>query len=204
MCIRDRFLRYLSLEGRAGATPFATFLVPMPQLFELFVARLLAEAAATQPRYQVAAQAPIYLDEAQRLPRQPDIVVRRDSRDILVLDTKYKVYGGRPHPDDVHQMSAYCNALGVGRGVLAVSYTHLSTAATLDVSDLFLVSPLPGQRNIYQTLGHQMAVASLEWSNSLRRAPRQGSLSRDSNRVSYASRCFPRLWSCLLYTSRCV
>ena len=112
------FLRYLSLEGRAGATPFATFLVPMPQLFELFVARLLAEAAAAQPRYQVAAQAPIYLDEAQRLPRQPDIVVRRDSRDILVLDTKYKVYGGRPHPDDVHQMSAYCNALGVGRGVL--------------------------------------------------------------------------------------
>ena len=79
------FLRYLSLEGRAGATPFATFLVPMPQLFELFVARLLAEAAAAQPRYQVAAQAPIYLDEAQRLPRQPDIVVRRDSRDILVL-----------------------------------------------------------------------------------------------------------------------
>ena len=112
------FLRYLSLEGRAGTTPFVTFLVPMFQLFELFVARLLSEATAIRPRYHVAAQPIIWLDEARRLKGRPDIVLRRDGRDYLVLDTKYKVYGDKPKPEDVHQMVTYCHTLGVGRGVL--------------------------------------------------------------------------------------
>lgn len=112
------FLRYLSLEGRAGATPFVTFLVPMYQLFERFVARLLAEATAARPRYHVMTQHPIWLDEGRQLRGQPDIVLRRDGRAVLVLDTKYKVYGARPSPADVNQMVTYCQTLGVGRGVL--------------------------------------------------------------------------------------
>lgn len=112
------FLNYLSLEGSSGETPFATFLVPMYRLFELFIARLLIQELAPTPRYHVADQGRIWLDESHRLEGRPDLVLRRDGRDWLVLDTKYKVYGDKPTNDDINQMVTYCHTLRVGRGVL--------------------------------------------------------------------------------------
>ena len=112
------FLRYLSLEGNEGETPFVSFLVPMPRLFEQFVARLLAEEVATRPRLRVEDQWRIWLDEERRLEGRPDLVLKLDGRARLVLDTKYKVYGSKPTNADINQMVTYCHTLGVTDGVL--------------------------------------------------------------------------------------
>lgn len=112
------FLRHLSLEGREGETAFVSFLVPMPRLFEQFVARLLAEKLTTRPRLRLEDQWRIWLDEERRLEGRPDLVLKLDGRDRLVLDTKYKVYGDKPTNADINQMVTYCHTLGVDRGVL--------------------------------------------------------------------------------------
>jgi 5-methylcytosine-specific restriction enzyme subunit McrC len=112
------FLRHLSLEGREGETPFVSFLVPMPRLFEQFVARLLADAVATRPRLRLEDQWRIWLDEERRLEGRPDLVLKLDGRALLVLDTKYKVYGDKPTNADINQMVTYCHTLGVSAGVL--------------------------------------------------------------------------------------
>lgn len=112
------FLRYLSLEGSAGETPFVSFLVPMPRLFEQFVARLLGDYVAGRPRLRLEDQWRIWLDEERRLEGRPDLVLKRDGRALLVLDTKYKVYGEKPATADVNQMVTYCHTLGVSDAVL--------------------------------------------------------------------------------------
>ncbi len=112
------FLQHLSLEGHAGQTPFMTYLLPMPRVFELFVGRYLAETTAGHPRIGVALQPHIWLDEAQQEKGRPDIVVQRDGRPHLILDTKYKSFHGAPNDADRNQMYAYCGATGVDRAML--------------------------------------------------------------------------------------
>jgi len=147
------FLRYLSLEGQSGATPFAAFLIPLDRLFERFVARLLREHLAARPRNHVAAQAPIWLDADQQLKAQPDMVLKHDGRPWLVLDTKYKVYGDRPTNADIYQMVTYCHTLGVGRGMLIypsdapLNDDHqLRAGVRLELRALSLAGPLPAFR----------------------------------------------------------
>ncbi len=147
------FLHYLSLEGQTGATPFAAFLIPLAPLFERFVARLLREHLAGRPRLYLAAQAPIWLDTGQQLKAQPDLVLKVDGRPILVLDTKYKVYGDKPTPADIYQMVTYCHTLGVGRGLLIypndapVAEEHqLRAGVRLELRALSLAGPLPAFR----------------------------------------------------------
>ena len=117
------FLQHLSLEGHAGATPFMSYLAPMPYVFELFVGRYLQETYANHPRLSVALQEPIWLDEAQRAQGRLDIVLRRDGRTWLILDTKYKRFGGRPSADDRQQMYTYCGTMGIDRAVLVYADT---------------------------------------------------------------------------------
>ena len=147
------FLRYLSLEGQSGNTPFVTFLVPMHQLFERFVARLLRDHLAGRTRFHLATQAPIWLDTDQRLKAQPDLVLKYDGRPYLVLDTKYKVYGDRPTNADIYQMVTYCHTLGVGRGMLIypsdapVEEEHqLRAGVRLELRALSLAGPLAAFR----------------------------------------------------------
>ena len=118
------FLKHLSLEGRSGETPFVTFLVPMYQLFELFVARLLERELAALPRYSVHPQETIWLDEARQLKARPDMVLNRDGRPLLVLDTKYKVYNEKPAEADIYQMVTYCHTLHVERAILIYPSDH--------------------------------------------------------------------------------
>ena len=112
------FLQHLSLEGHAGQTPFMTYLLPMPRVFELFVGRYLAETYAGHPRLSVALQPQIWLDEAQREKGRPDIVVQRDGRPHLILDTKYKTFHGAPNEADRNQMYVYCGTMNVDRAML--------------------------------------------------------------------------------------
>lgn len=112
------FLQHLSLESHAGETPFVTFLVPMPRLFERFVAQLLAHVITAGSRWELESQWRIWLDEERRLDGRPDLVLKRDGRPRLVLDTKYKIYGAKPTNEDINQMVTYCHTLGVNDAVL--------------------------------------------------------------------------------------
>lgn len=111
-------LQLLSPEGHEGPTPFPAFLLPMHDVFEKFVANTLIEAATTRPEWRVTAQQRIHLDKDKREPGDPDLVLYRDGRAVLVIDTKYKKFGDKPKPDDRNQMFAYCRALGVREGML--------------------------------------------------------------------------------------
>ena len=112
------FLRYLSLEGHAGSTPSMTYLLPMAEVFERFVARYLAQHFAAHPRLSVRAQESIWLDEALRERGRLDILLRWAGRPVLIVDTKYKMFDGAPSEADRNQMFMYCHALGVARAVL--------------------------------------------------------------------------------------
>src|SRR5690606_19871942 len=60
-------LQHLSLEGRGGGHSFAAYLFNMNAVFELFVARYLAEAMPElDARIEVEIQPSIWLDEAQK------------------------------------------------------------------------------------------------------------------------------------------
>ena len=111
-------MQHLSLEGQTGATQFAAYLFDMSKVFELFVARFLETHFADHPSIQVDIQQDIWLDEDQKEVGIPDIVLRRDSRRYLVLDTKYKVFGQRPEAADRNQMLVYCHTLGLRHGSL--------------------------------------------------------------------------------------
>lgn len=122
-------LRRLSLEGHAGDTRFAAFLLPVHEVFEGFVSGYLREYLAGHPHLSVRPQFSYTLDEDGRVPGKPDNLLLWDGRPVLPLDTKYKVYGERPKPEDFYQMLAYCHTLGLDRGLL-----------------LYPADPAPGER----------------------------------------------------------
>ncbi len=111
-------LQLLSPEGHEGPTPFPAFLLPMHDVYEKFVANTLIEATAGRPEWRVESQRRIHLDKDKREPGDPDLVLYRDGRAALVIDTKYKEFGEKPKPEDRNQMFAYCRALGVSEGML--------------------------------------------------------------------------------------
>ena len=111
-------LRYLSLEGHSGHTPFSAYLLPMADVFERFLARYLVEQFAAHPRISVRAQESLWLDEAFRESGRLDILLRWAGRPALILDTKYKTFDGAPSEADRNQMFMYCHALRVSRAML--------------------------------------------------------------------------------------
>jgi 5-methylcytosine-specific restriction enzyme subunit McrC len=111
-------IQHLSLEGRAGPTEFATYLLDMNKVFELFVARFLASHFASHPSIQVDIQPDIWLDVDRQEKGSPDVVLRRDGRRYLVLDTKYKTFHSKPDEGDRNQMVMYCHTLRLPRGIL--------------------------------------------------------------------------------------
>jgi 5-methylcytosine-specific restriction enzyme subunit McrC len=111
-------IQHLSLEGRAGQTEFASYLLDMNKVFELFVARFLASHFASHASIQVEIKPNVWLDADCQEEGIPDIVLRRDGHRYLVLDTKYKTFHDRPAEDDRNQMVTYCHTLGLQRGIL--------------------------------------------------------------------------------------
>ena len=111
-------IQHLSLEGRAGSTEFASYLLDMNKVFELFVARFLASHFASHSSLQVEIQPDIWLDTDRQEKGIPDIVLRRDGCPFLVLDTKYKTFHSKPDEADRNQMVTYCHTLGLPRGIL--------------------------------------------------------------------------------------
>jgi 5-methylcytosine-specific restriction enzyme subunit McrC len=111
-------LQHLSLEAHRGDHSFVAYLFDMNAVFELFVARYLAQAMPQlDPRLQVDIQPSIWLDLAQKERGVPDIAVRRDGQRVLFLDTKYKRHQ-KPDGADLYQMVTYCYSVGVPDGIL--------------------------------------------------------------------------------------
>ena len=111
-------IQHLSLEGRAGSTEFASYLLNMNKVFELFVARFLASHFASHPSIQVEIKPDIWLDTDRQEKGIPDIVLHCDGHPYLVLDTKYKCFHDRSDMADRNQMVTYCHTLGLPRGIL--------------------------------------------------------------------------------------
>ena len=53
-----------------------------------------------------------------------DIVLRRNGRPYLVLDTKYKTFRDKPENTDRDRMVMYCLSLGLPRGILIYADDH--------------------------------------------------------------------------------
>lgn len=112
-------LQHVSLEHHSGQNLFAAFVLPMYEVFERFVAGYLDEAFDSHPHITVSSQERIWFDNEKSLRGKPDIVVRQHNKPFLVLDTKYKIYGDKPKPDDLYQMVTYGQYYRINRAVLA-------------------------------------------------------------------------------------
>jgi len=111
-------LQHLSVEGHAGQNTFATYLLPMYQVFEVFVANYLAAYFSEHNSFALDIKPEIWLDMDQKERGEPDLVLTRDGRPYMVLDTKYKIFSGAPSQSDRNQMFMYCHTLGLSQGTL--------------------------------------------------------------------------------------
>lgn len=125
--LADLVLTRSAVEHVAGAVQVAGFVVPMERLFEDLVARLLGEL---DDDTVVAPQRGYAFDTGGLLRIRPDLVLRRDGRDVAVADTKYKVLDeqGRLRNDDAYQLLAYCSRLGLQVGHLVYASGSLPAA----------------------------------------------------------------------------
>jgi 5-methylcytosine-specific restriction enzyme subunit McrC len=168
--LAELFLRYLSLEGHAGDTPFMSYLLPMAEVFERFVARYLIEYFAAHPLISVRAQEAIWLDEAFRERGRLDILLRRAGQPVMILDTKYKTFDGAPSEADRDQMFIYCHALRVSRAMLIyadarpVAYEAKFPGMALAARSLALDGPLAEFRERCRVLAEELTTSILEWS----------------------------------------
>lgn len=157
------FIRHLSLEGHAGETPFMTYLLSMPGVFELFVARYLSAYFDAHAALSVSRQEPIWLDESHRERGRLDILLRRAGRPFLILDTKYKTFDGAPNESDRNQMFLYCHAQSVPRGMLIyadarpVHYERQFKGVALAARSLALDGPLDDFRARMRTFAAELA-----------------------------------------------
>jgi 5-methylcytosine-specific restriction enzyme subunit McrC len=102
-------LRRLVLSEAAGNTRAYSFLVDMNQLYERFIEEgLRKRLQAADSSIRVLGQEQRHLDVENRLMIRPDVVVRRGSSTVFVLDTKYILAGdGTTHVDHHAQLLSY-------------------------------------------------------------------------------------------------
>jgi 5-methylcytosine-specific restriction enzyme subunit McrC len=113
----ELILRSGGVRDRAGALEASTFLIDMNHLFERFVTLQLRRLLAG--KLEVRDQMQTHLDIGRKIPMRPDLVFYRRGEPVLVADIKYKVTeDGIGRNADYYQLLAYCQAYGVGHGVL--------------------------------------------------------------------------------------
>ena len=111
------FLSDRQQETSAGSIDGHALLFEMNVLFEEYVARLLARALAGTD-LRVSAQGGrrdcLFEEEKGRFRTRPDLIIRRDRRIVLIIDTKWKRITSRIHDTkqgvsqaDIYQLMAY-------------------------------------------------------------------------------------------------
>jgi 5-methylcytosine-specific restriction enzyme subunit McrC len=113
-------LNNLTITNRTGNVPFASFLVDMPRLFEVYLTNRL-RALLPDRGLRVVAQRHDYLDEAGRVRIRPDILVypQRGNGPLLVVDAKYRALSqGGDLSTDLYQLGAYVGRYTLSSGAL--------------------------------------------------------------------------------------
>jgi 5-methylcytosine-specific restriction enzyme subunit McrC len=116
LSLAEIILRHSSIELRDGVTDSVGMLVDMNEVYEDFIVEGLRESLR-EPSDRWKRRPTMFLDEQRRVKLVPDVVWRAGRTDRLVLDVKYKA-DSRARNEDIYQMAAYCQALGLRRGVL--------------------------------------------------------------------------------------
>ena len=117
LCLAQLLLANLTLADRLGKRSASSFLVDMNQLFEDFVTQRLKRAL--RGHLVVIDQFPSRLDTGNQVQIQPDLVFRRQGREVLVADIKYKLTGdAQASASDYYQLLAYTTALDLPEGLL--------------------------------------------------------------------------------------
>ncbi|MDE0606322.1 MAG: hypothetical protein OXH78_04095 [Acidimicrobiaceae bacterium] len=110
-------LENLSLVDRRGNRSASSFLVDMNRLFEDFVTQRLRRAL--RGRLEVRSQAKSHLGVRKQVPIRPDLVFRKQGREVYVADIKYKLTAdAKARNSDYYQLLAYTTALDLPEGVL--------------------------------------------------------------------------------------
>lgn len=118
LSLAELVLRFGSLELKDGHTKSVGFLVDMNVVYEDFVAEGLRRALDEPPSRWHRHPSAFHLAEGRRVPIFPDIVwFGTNGQPKLVLDVKYKDTS-EPKREDLYQLVAYCQSLGLKRGVL--------------------------------------------------------------------------------------
>lgn len=119
-------LQHLSLENKAGNTPFATFLLDMNKVFERFVGRFLQKTFTERNLpFSVVTSPTIKLGQQHEEKGIPDIVIKCNGRYCLILDTKYKQFNGSPSESDRNQMFIYSHSMGLSNAWLIYPHTSV-------------------------------------------------------------------------------
>lgn len=108
-----------SFEHCEGDLVVTGYLFDMWRIYEDFVSVSLGEALSRRGGF-VRTQFPVFLDEADQVKIEPDIVwLDQSRRPIAVIDAKYKAERPSGFPDaDLYQLLAYCTAMQLPIGHL--------------------------------------------------------------------------------------
>lgn len=111
-------LSNLTLDEHIGSITARSFFVDMNRLVEAFIEHQLR--AALRGHWEVVGQADRRLDTAGTVAMRPDLCFRRNGRDELVADVKYKVVSSAADATsaDLYQANTYASAMGLRDAVL--------------------------------------------------------------------------------------
>lgn len=117
------FLRGEAFTSFSGSEVASALLFPMERLFESYVAKLICRTAAGVGWRATTQDTGLHLfDSPKRFRLRPDIVLRREGRAPVVLDTKWKRVGIGANDGisqaDVYQMYVYQKRYGASGTVL--------------------------------------------------------------------------------------
>lgn len=132
------FLEGSSLHEDVGPFEFQTFLLDMNKLFEQFVTQLLINKAPSDT--VVNPQLRMHLDTGKQVDMAPDIVISIKGVPSLIADCKYKRLQSLEYKNaDMYQLTAYCTAAGVSRGILTYPLSESERGEDLHVMNSSIV-----------------------------------------------------------------
>jgi 5-methylcytosine-specific restriction enzyme subunit McrC len=140
-------------------------IIDLETVFEAFLTTALHTAVQSLGLRCAPQEIHHSLDAARRVRIRPDIAVYRGPHLLTLVDAKYKTTDGLGTHPDLHQLTAYCTALGLAHGHLVyASGPDAPTAhrigpagTTVTVHALDLTAPPSTINEAIRVLAHQLA-----------------------------------------------